>query len=147
MTELLPTIESIAHSVVEELRLHDDNYGDAYYANLVAALKEATARPARSADAVGTRQLMVDLVNAMSAKMLLQSGEVRAWDNRAMPLLEAFRQQTWAEAIEAAAAFIETHDFSGEHDAIIEGNGKLKYINVHWAAAIRALTPLERKEG
>lgn len=35
------TFETLADNITQELRLHDENYGDEYYAKLIEAMKEA----------------------------------------------------------------------------------------------------------
>lgn len=143
-TELLPMLKLLKCQMVEITnngRAMDRNSAE-YIAisGLLDVLIADGARPAPSAGAVGTLQLMVDLVNAMSAKMLLQSGEVRAWDNRAMPLLEAFRQAVWAEAMKQADK-IGDKIWDTAHSSEY-----LKGVNAY-RSALRTLTPLERKEG
>lgn len=133
-TELLPDDERIV-SLVEEIVSKGAkpssatviDWDVAFIADLLCqALNQHCARPARSADTV-----------ALAGKLKILNPEVGREPNKAaydynVALLEAFRQQTWAAAIEAASNAAWIAGRSGGCREEVE-------------AAIRALTPLERK--
>lgn len=148
-TELLPDNLINAMTTVFCGQMYDE-YGDVEFQHAKRAILVMVdnfnlverARPARSADAVALSRKLAHRINNSTMLRLTTFEPMRPNGldegmpaNTILQVLEAFRQQTWAEAIEVAAKVAESYATPEESR---DGCGA--------AADIRALTPLERKD-
>lgn len=94
------------------------------------------ARPARSSDAVALAEKLMDIVTNEKGESYNAISP-----NAGVALLEAFRHQIWAEAIELAAKAIEDVIRKREPSVYVWADAGNLAIE-----AVKALTSLERKE-